>query len=609
MQEQNIALKARFFGEIHDYIAQAGTLLETLGKDASSVDSIHELFRCIHSVKSESMYLKFSGVGEIAHRMENRLEEVRKNMQLIDTSLLNGLEEQLEQLSVSVTALESQEEKTGASILPVFNLFERKLLDEAQKRGEVFFCIRCEFDPETPMKKARAYLILNNLEQMANVIQTEPSIRTEDDEAFALFSLYVTADVDQSILARELEIDQVLKSSIDVVNYSRVDAEGGSNGREVSGLDMPSLYRLSDRLLNQLTGYTDEIRLNLRELDLDVGQGDPQKIKGQIARLSRLSQGLHDELRQIRTAKMAEEYERLQKLSADLGDQLGKQIYLDFAGSDVEIDRRVLMVLGDPLNHLVRNAIDHGIESLPERKRSGKGDKGTLTIRATDAGDQLLISFADDGRGIDEDAVRDAAPDVSKDASLLEIVSAPGFTTLSSATKISGRGVGLDLVVQRISSVGGEISLENRPGKGVALEIALPKVSSYSQLLFFRFGPQLYAVPNRAVVEIEKLTKGDLKRSAAGRVYFRASPAFIGEQAATVQKKRSFGSFAIVVSGLGEKGCFLADDVLFEHEVPEDLIRSAGEGVGKKRFAVRLGTGKQEFLYLSPSLFSSGASG
>jgi chemotaxis protein histidine kinase CheA len=354
-----------------------------------------------------------------------------------------------------------------------------------------------------------------------------------------------------------------------------------------------------------MAAYADELKITLRELDLDLSRskdGGP-KIRGRISRLSHLATSLFDEIRNLRTAKMEEEFPRLEQLARDLGAQLGKEIAFTSSGESIEVDRRNLASLSEPLMHIVRNAVDHGIETPEERKKLSKGPKGRISVKAVQENGRVVISIADDGRGIDEEFVRSrfSSEDGVEREPLIRLLSRPGFTTLENATDLSGRGVGLDLVMQRVESVGGHITLETVKGKGTRFTISLPKGPSYSQLLFFRRGQDLYAVQSRTVTEVERTAKSGLKRNADGLIFYRGQPAYAGSVLAEIGNLKTVGSYVIHVSYVDSKACFLADDVLFEHDVQEELLHTGG---GRQRLAVRFGSGKREFYYLPPTVIT-----
>jgi two-component system, chemotaxis family, sensor kinase CheA len=608
MDEKAEALKARFYNDASAYLAKAKTLLADLIAGRAAEDDIHELFRCIHSIKSEASYLKLEPLSEVSHALEEKLEAFRTGS--VDRESLGVARNLLGQLDSAVSAAEAEEAATGRSGGPAFNPFEKRLLEEAQQRGELFYRICCDLDPETPMKKARAYLLLSNLEQISNVIRMEPSVHSQDDEAFGTISVYLTAYTDESEIYQALDIDQVVRSTVDVVDYHSLDA-GFVREARISGstADEPlTLYRLASRKLNELITYADELKITLRELDLDLSKqlDSGHSVRGRVTRMTHLAGGLFEELRQTRTAKFAEEFQRLEKMVADLATQLGKSVRIEASGGEIEVDRRNLMALSEPLGHVLRNAVDHGIE-MPERRAAvGKNQTGTITITAIEEARHLSVVVSDDGGGIDEEVIRSRLEETGQDSGgeLIDLISRPGFTTLESANAVSGRGVGLDLVMQRVSSIGGEIRLSSQKGRGSTFELSLPPGSAYSQLLFFRRGRQLYAVSTEMVSEVKKIAKGDLKRRASGRVFYRGLPAFAGDAEATVDGSKPYGHFAVLASSLGQSACFLAEDVLFEHDVQKSLLNQNGNE-RKKRLVVRFGSGKREFVYLSPSLISA----
>jgi two-component system, chemotaxis family, sensor kinase CheA len=607
MESKTDTLRNRFFEDARDFLVQADALISG-SPEGVDEEKVNELFRYVHSVKSEAAQLGYSAVSEGANSLEEQLEAVRDGDLKTDARLLADMRKQFESLNDIVRHLENQEKNSPNFAQPEFNMFEQQLLEEASRRGDGFYRIQCDLDPETPMKQARAYLLLSNLEQIASVIRTEPPIRSENDDLFATIVVYLTAEVTESEIYQALDVDQVVSSSVDLLSYRTFSPVSSpknmADGIEPELQDLQSLYRLSGRKLNQFGAYIDEIKITLRELDLDFGKKVefPPELRNRLSHLTQLTQGFFEEIRAIRTARMDEEFQHLKGLVENLKDQLHKDVNLEVTGKDVEIDRRVLMVLADPLTHLIRNAIDHGIESAENRRKSGKSQKGLVSVAVEEADDRIEVTVRDDGAGIDEDAVRikaGAPGEIEQATDLLELISRPGFTTRTKASDLSGRGVGLDLVVQRIRSAGGAVVMKSERGKGTSFTLSLPKGPSYSRLLFFRYRSKLYAVPNQAVDSVSNITKGDLKRSGSGRIYYKSIPAYAGEHIAKIGEMKSYGSFALVLSYLGDNGCMLADDVLFEHDVPEELLIERGRDT-RKQFTVNLGTGKQQFTYLSP---------
>ncbi len=614
MSSRAQTLETRFFVDAQDFLSRGMEIARKLAKNSEAdvpPDEIHELFRCVHSVKSEASYLKYEKLAGLAHELEEKLERVRSGEARAVSGNPAEIEEQLEVLIGEVKLEESRVESASRIIQPKFNAFEQKLLDEGERRGERCYRVIFEIDQDAPMKRARAYLVLSNLEQISTVIRTEPSLNStgaseggEAEEDADVYVCYLTAAVSESEIYSALDVDQILRPQIDALTFPL--SGRALQMREGAGLrtsDASSYYRLTGRKLDQIIAYADDLRLRLRELELDPGRS--REGVDALGKLNRIADGLYDELAKVRVASLSEEYPSFRELVADLADRLGKVVVFETGGGELTLDRRILAALSDPLKHLLRNAVDHGIEKPEERKSAGKEETGNVSLIVREESDRLIIIVSDDGRGVDEEALRREIEGSGENADdLFQILSRPGYTTLPRATDLSGRGVGLDLVARRVEEIGGQISARSQPGGGITFEISVPKGPSYARLLFFKFGDELYAIPVQAVSEIRRMQKGELKRDARGYIFCSRTPAYAGRRAAKVGEVSSYGSYAVVVSYLGKSGSFLADDVLFEHEVNEDLLTEAQQEDGR-RLTVSFGSVKREFNLLSPGVVQS----
>ncbi len=608
-------LRTRFFADAEEFLSRGKEIAEELAKNPGEkidAEQINELFRCVHSVKSEASYLKYQEVGSLANGLEEKLETIRSGGAGAGKSDLADVRDLLGRIEEAVRADERNADTGGLAGQPDFNKFEWKLLTEAVRRGERCYRVVFEIDQDAPMKRARAYLLVSNLEQLATVIRTSPSITADsaadDDEGGgenSTFTCYLTASVPQNEIYEALDVDQVTTVRIEPLGIVRGEQGTGiitgDTGRTMR--ESASLYRLTGKKLDQLTAYADDLRLRLRELELDINKST-QDTAAALRTLSRVADGLYDELSSVRAATIGEEYAHYQELVHDLAERLGKQVELLTTGGELKLDRRTLTALSDPLSHLLRNAVDHGIEAPQARLAAGKEETGRVSLTAAEEGDQLKITVSDDGTGVDEEQLRRRFEDAGEEAGeLFKMLAKPGFTTIAEATDLSGRGVGLDLVARRVEEAGGEIHATSRPGKGVTFEISIPKGPSYAKLLFFRLGSELYALPSQAVVEIRRIGKGELKRNTAGRIFHLSLPAYAGGKPAQVGSRSSFGSYSIVLSYLGRNGCVLADDVLFEHEVSGEVLSSQGVNLEQnRRMAVSFGSERREFNFLPPSM-------
>jgi two-component system, chemotaxis family, sensor kinase CheA len=215
-------------------------------------------------------------------------------------------------------------------------------------------------------------------------------------------------------------------------------------------------------------------------------------------------------------------FRRFPRLVRDVGKQLNKEVSLELAGQNTDLDKSILDALAEPLAHLVRNAAGHGIESAAEREAAGKPARGTIRLNAFHEGDQVVIEVSDDGRGLDRERILQRtiergilnAEETSRltDSEVFRLIFTPGFSTADQITEISGRGVGLDVVQNALEGLKGAIELESEPGKGTKFRLLVPLTLASIQALLFRVGGRLYAVPLASVVEITRVTEADVHR-------------------------------------------------------------------------------------------------
>ncbi len=254
--------------------------------------------------------------------------------------------------------------------------------------------------------------------------------------------------------------------------------------------------------------------------------GDEQVMSGAFERLSTCIADMRDMIGKTRMQRIERVFSPLPRLVRDLNAELGKSVILSTSGAEVEMDREMLEMIRDPLMHIIRNAIDHGIESADERSKAGKSAEGHLSVNARQSGNQILIEIADDGRGIDVDSlvtkavaakiIRGSERTNLDEQAKLNLVFAPGLSTAQNVTSISGRGVGMDVVHANIKRIGGAIDVKNVPGKGLKITLCVPLTLTIISCLTIRCGDNLFALPRSAVQEILQADNKQVKIERLG---------------------------------------------------------------------------------------------
>jgi two-component system chemotaxis sensor kinase CheA len=364
--------------------------------------------------------------------------------------------------------------------------------------------------PDSSLKGGRALIVLRKAQALGAVHDVSPSAAAFESEefdgrlAFRLESSAPAEDIVHAIQGAG-DVEQVNVAADDRVE---APAEGGAGGSVEGGRTRH--LRVDLRRLDALMDQIGELVIARGRLnELAALRRDPA-IDDIAIQISRLSIDLQDEIIQARMTPVWQVFDRLPRLVRDSARELGKQVAFRIEGKDIELDRAILDELTDPLVHLLRNAVDHGLESPEARRKAGKPPEGEILLAAVRERASVSITISDDGRGIDRDKVlerakRDGLADphaeTLTDDQLLRILARPGFTTAAAVTKVSGRGVGIDVVSTRVRALGGTIEVRSVPGKSTSFVLRLPVTLAIMRALIASVGRERYALPLTYVSE------------------------------------------------------------------------------------------------------------
>jgi two-component system chemotaxis sensor kinase CheA len=280
-------------------------------------------------------------------------------------------------------------------------------------------------------------------------------------------------------------------------------------------------------LVGQLVVAKNSLPFLARRAEEEFGSGKlGRSIRDQYGVINRITEELQGAVMRVRMVPMSDVFRRFPRLVRDLSGKLDKRIRLDLSGEETEADKDVVQDLFDPLMHLMRNSIDHGLEGPEERERAGKPPEGTIRLGATQQEDQVVIELGDDGRGIDPEALKrkavargflaaDAAARMT-DEEALQLIFLAGFSTAEQVTELSGRGVGMDVVRSMVARVGGKISLKSAPGRGTTTTISLPLTMAVSHVMVIEVGGSTFGIPFASIVETVRVPRGELRAIEGG---------------------------------------------------------------------------------------------
>lgn len=417
-------------------------------------------------------------------------------------------------------------------------------------------------ETQRPITSSLVSVILNLVDHIAELTAAlENGLPLDDgDDSVLIEALHnawqatLSDEAENAAKSSTMAVQNSEKASEDVSSHDPIEPQLRTIRVPLSLLDQ-MMNSVSDMVLAR-----NEVARQLRELD------DSSPVTGAFERLSACVGDLRNSIGRTRMQRMEGVFSPLPRIVRDLSRKLGKEVELHCEGKDVELDREMIEMIRDPLMHIVRNAIDHGIEMPEARLRAGKPVKGSMEIRASQAGNQVLITIVDDGAGIDTGALSEKAVaaqiydraqinTMGEDA-LLNLIFAPGISTANEVTATSGRGVGMDVVRANIERVGGTIDLHNERGKGLKMVIRAPLTLTIISCLIFQSGGHQFALPQSAVREITTATNAHVRIDRVGDVDFAVIRA---EHLPVVTLDRLFGAVQAADSSLADKTFIVID--------------------------------------------------
>ncbi|MFP5501409.1 MAG: chemotaxis protein CheW [Candidatus Sericytochromatia bacterium] len=449
--------------------------------------------------------------------------------------LLTGAD--AETVAATVTDLadvtELQIEELAAEAEPPIGLDEaqRRAFDQALVQGGQAIRVEVTLDAECMMPGVRAQMVLQTLSEFGEVVYVDPPEAEAGDVGFGDRFRVVLVGPASAERVREaiLDIGEIVEVTSRPVDPEAIQAAPPTSMSATvpqaagPGGDRPAerrspMVRVSADRLDALMALATEL-LGERERLIGVAEHlEHPELDGAAARLSDLAERLHGEVLHLRVVPVDSLFKRFGRMVRDLARELEKDVRLELEGGQTEIDRRYGDELGDVLMHLIRNAVDHGLERPADRLAAGKSPEGLVRLSCAQVGQEVVLAIKDDGRGLDLARIRAKAeamglvsPGAAVDEpALLEAIFAPGFSTAATATAVSGRGVGMDAVREKLRALGGTIELETRPGKGTTFTMRLPLGIAVVPAMLTGVGGEVYGIPTAAIEEVLPAEEGDL---------------------------------------------------------------------------------------------------
>ena len=638
-----------FIEESQEHLQSLNQSLLGLESNPDDVKLLNEIFRVAHTIKGMAGTMGFVTIMNLTHEMENVLDSLRNGDFKANSHTIDVLFECLDYLETSIDSISNSGEESeiginylrdklqslnkgdnGNVIIKAenkesvlqkdnyiedfsFNQYDEELARKAIDKGMKVYKIKIVLSKGCMLKSARAFIIFKTLEKYAEIFKSSPKVEDIEDEKFdRVFKLAVVASEDEKIIRKDIEsiseIEEVIFEKVSDIKESIKDFEEAA----VTDIDDEELkiktdnyqdltikkakigktVRVDINRLDNLMNLVSELIIIKTRLEGIETQSVDLNMTEAVEYLERITTNLHDAVMKVRMVPIERVFNRFPRMVRDLAKEIGKEITLSMTGEETELDRTVIDEIGDPLIHLIRNSIDHGIESKEERIRNNKPADGKLFLRAYQDGNSVVIEVEDDGKGINTDKIRSKIIDLGlinkseadelDNNGIISFLFKPGFSTSANISDLSGRGVGLDVVKTKIESLGGNVEVESVINSGSKFIIRLPLTLAIIQALLVNLSTEKYAIPLNSIKEITSIKAENIKNVQGQEVLlYRENVLPIIRLAGILDVKSNDEQqeyLTLVVVKKGEKNSGLVvDSLIGQHEI---VIKSLGKYLG-----------------------------
>jgi len=628
-----------FLTESQDNLSAINHALLELERRPTAREPVGALFRAVHTVKGMSATMGYSVIADLSHELETLLDLVRRGDRDVDASLMDtlfGAADTLEraiELSVAgraddldvaetLTALRaaSKSSRTPDAEPPAAPAprSRKKRAAKSAATGSALTVV-VALEPDTPMMGVRAYLAIERAKTLGAIVHTSPDVG-----ALAADGFDGTITIALETSAGDDEIDRVMRSAGSIATV-RVSRPGGAPGRVAASPpngNGSEARRPSAGTASELAPARQHrhIRIDLQRLDtlmnligeLVITRGRLQQLAAilndpslteTVTQASRLVADLQDGIMTSRMVPMWQVFDRFPRVVRDAARALGKQVDFVVEGQEIELDRSLLDEIGDPVVHLLRNAIDHGLETPDERRRAGKPPTGRLSLTAARDRSAVVIRVTDDGKGIDRDRVLARAHEMGliesgrgdlTDDEVVRLIARPGFSTAREVTDLSGRGVGIDAVHTRVRALGGTVDIRSTKGTGTSITVRLPVTLAIVRALLARVGDETYAIPMTHVNETAHLELNTIRQVKGRDVLVLRNdvlPLLHLRDVVRLPKRDAGGGQVVVLEVADRRAGMVVDELTGQQEIVIKPFDAVKDGLSVFSGATILGDG------------------
>lgn len=629
-----------FFDEADELLADMEQHLLALDPSNPDSEQLNAIFRAAHSIKGGAGTFGFSILQETTHILENILDNARRGELSLTSQLIDLFLETKDIMQDQLNAYKSSAQPDEETFQHICEMLRKIALNQppkAEEKTAVSEGGKAEHSPQAEqtvriklsrLKSTEIELLLQEINHLGTVTLLEQDAQSLDLQVNgvsreALIAVLCFIINEDQISFPEIETSQSLPSeetSTKTVSPPPPQAPLPANKPAVAATKAPDSgsIRVAVEKVDQLINLVGELVITQSMLLQHVSQLEPTlhgALFNTVNQLERNARDLQESVMSIRMMPMEYVFSRFPRLVRDLAAKLGKKVELTLQGGSTELDKSLIERIIDPLTHLVRNSLDHGVESAEKRCAAGKSAEGNLVLSAEHRGGSICIEVTDDGAGLDLERIYQkalssgiAVHDSMSPEEIAQLIFAPGFSTAEQVTDVSGRGVGMDVVKRNIQDMGGHVEIATQPGKGTTIRILLPLTLAILDGMSVKSGNEVFIVPVNAVMESLQPRKTELKYLAGGERVLEVR----GEYLPLISLAKIFDindaredpteGIVIILQNAGKRFALLVDYLMGQHQVVVKNLESNYRRVQGISAATIMGDGSVAFIVDVPVL-------
>ncbi|MFC1284928.1 chemotaxis protein CheW [Bacillus paralicheniformis] len=634
-----------FIEESREHLQTCNEKLLELEKNPTDLQLVNDIFRAAHTLKGMSATMGYEDMAHLTHSLENVLDAIRNEEMTITSEWMDVMFDALDDLEAIVLSIieggdgkrdvsevcakldvtGANKEAAASAEAPeaassetkwAYDEFQRTVIAEAEEQGFKCYEINVALKEDCLLKGVRVYMVFEQLNEIGEVVKTIPETEVLESEDFdsEFVVCFLSKHGEEEIFNKINGVSEIEKIEVTELKNdfsAQEEAAPAAPEKETAPKDAEKNPAKQPDGKKEAAkpaagGGTKTIRVNIDRLDslmnlfeeLVIDRGRLEQIAKElehgeltetVERMTRISGDLQSIILNMRMVPVETVFNRFPRMVRQLTKELNKKIELSIFGAETELDRTVIDEIGDPLVHLLRNSLDHGIEAPEVRVKNGKPETGQVRLKAYHSGNHVFIEVEDDGAGINRKKVLEKALErnviTERDAETIEdheidaLIFAPGFSTADQISDISGRGVGLDVVKSKLESLGGSVSIKSSEGEGSLFSIQLPLTLSIISVLLVKLENETFAIPISSIIETAVIDKKDILQTHDREVIdFRGHivpVVYLKEQFNVEDSSDDLDQLHAIVVKKGDKlTAFVVDSFIGQQEV---VLKSLGD--------------------------------